>query len=367
MIYTNCQIVHGDQLIQGAIEIEGTQIKRIITGPVSGVDMKGCFVLPGLIDQHIHGGFGVDLMSASVDEMNRFSQALLAHGITGYYATTLTVSMDQLLPRLAQLASFIETQEPLQAQCLGIHLEGPFISKKFPGAQDPAHILAPDKVLLETCQQAARGQIKLITYAPEVGHSLFTSFAVSLGIIPSIGHSAANLVDVDQAIQEGARQMTHFHNASSGYHHREPGIVNAGLFRDQLHVELIADGVHVHPEVLRGVLRIKGASSIKLITDAVSAMGEPDGPYQLAGLPVTKQAGTVRLADGTLAGSALDFQTLLYNVKQMMTDDITQLAAMTHSYQTTQVEEGQEATLVFLDPEWTVTATMVQGTMVYQR
>ncbi len=186
-------------------------------------------------------------------------------------------------------------------------------------------------------------------------------------MIPSIGHSAASLADVDQAITEGARQITHFHNASSGYHHREPGVVNAGLFRDQLHVELIADGVHVHPEVLRGVYDIKGPNAIKLITDAVSAMGQPDGSYQLAGLPVTKQAGTVCLADGTLAGSTLDFQTILYNVKAMMTDDITQLTAMTQSYQKAAVQEGQPATLVFLDEDWTVTATMVQGTMVYQR
>lgn len=367
MIYTNCRIVDGNTIIEGAIEVEGHQIKRIIPGPASGVDMKGSFVMPGMIDQHIHGGFGVDLMSASIEEMNHFSKALLAHGVTGYYATTLTVSMDQLLPRLAELASYIETQENIQAQCLGIHLEGPFISTQFPGAQDPAHILAPDKVLLEACQKAARGHIKLITYAPEVGHSLFTSFAVSLGMIPSIGHSAASLADVDQAITEGARQITHFHNASSGYHHREPGVVNAGLFRDQLHVELIADGVHVHPEVLRGVYDIKGPNAIKLITDAVSAMGQPDGSYQLAELPVTKQAGTVRLADGTLAGSALDFQTILYNVKAMMTDEITQLAAMTQSYQKAAVQEGRPATLVFLDENWTVTATMVQGTMVYQR
>lgn len=367
MIYTNCQIVDGARIIHGAIEVEGHQIKRILTGPVSGVDMKGSFVLPGMIDQHIHGGFGVDLMSASGEEMNRFSKALVAHGVTGYYATTLTVSMDQLVARLAELAHYIETQDPLQAQCLGIHLEGPFISAQYPGAQDPAHIIAPDKVLLEACQNAARGQIKLITYAPEVGHSLFTSFAVSLGMIPSIGHSAASLSDVDHAIAEGARQITHFHNASSGYHHREPGIINAGLYRDQLDVELIADGVHVHPEVLRGVYGIKGASSIKLITDAVSAMGQPDGSYQLAGLPVTKQAGTVRLQDGTLAGSALDFQTLLYNVKTMMTDDIIQLAAMTQSYHRAQVKEDQPATLVFLDADWTVIATMVQGRMVYQR
>lgn len=365
MIYTNCQIVQGTKLISGSIEIEGTTIKRIINGPVTGQDMNGCFVVPGFIDQHIHGGFGVDLMKASPDEMKRFSKALLAHGVTGYYATTLTVSLDELIPRLAILANYIETQESDQAQCLGIHLEGPFISKHFPGAQDPAHILSPDKVALEACQKAAKGHIKLITYAPEVGHSLFTSFAVSLGMIPSIGHSAASLDDVDQAIIEGARQITHFHNASSGYHHRSPGIVNAGLYRNQLSLEMIVDGLHVHPEVLRGVYAIKGPDSIKLITDAVSAMGQPDGTYQLAGLPVTKKSGSVRLADGTLAGSALDYQTLLYNIKKMMTDDITALARMTQSYQNITLKEQQPATLVFLDDQWTVKATMIDGQLVY--
>lgn len=365
MIYTNCQIVQGDSVFSGSIEIEGAQIKQLLSGPATGQDMKGCFVVPGFIDQHIHGGFGVDLMTASAEEMKRFSKALLAHGVTGYYATTLTVSMDALLPRLGVLADYIETQEEGQAQCLGIHLEGPFISSSYPGAQDPAHILPPDKVLLEACQKAARGHIKLITYAPEVGHSLFTSFAVSLGMIPSIGHSAATLEDVDQAIREGAKQITHFQNASSGYHHRNPGVVNAGLYRDQLHVELIADGLHLHPEVVRGVYTIKGPDSIKLITDAVSAMGQPDGAYQLAGLPVTKQSGSVRLHDGTLAGSILDYQTALYNVKQFMTDDIRALAKMTQSYHGFSLQEHQPATLVFLDQHWTVKATMINGQMVY--
>jgi N-acetylglucosamine-6-phosphate deacetylase len=201
---------------------------------------------------------------------------------------------------------------------------------------------------------------------------LFTSFARSLGIVPSIGHSSATLEEVDQAIEEGAKQITHFHNASSPYHHRHPGVINAGLYRD-ISVELIADGYHVDPLVVEGVINLKGAAKVHLITDAISAMGQPDGTYQLGPYDVTKQAGTVRLADGNLAGSVVTYPNILKNIKQWTDCSLVDLAHMTSTNQAAllglhdrgKIAVGARADLVVLDQDYEVLHTFVKGEQVF--
>ncbi len=375
MIYTNCTIVTSKSILEhGWIEVADGTIVQIGTGKQDGIDMNGNLCLPGFIDQHIHGGFGVDFMRASEADLMSFSSQILEHGVTSYLATTLTESDAVIRQALTTLSTYVTNQSKETAQCVGIHLEGPFIHPAHPGAQDQSNIIAPDKVVLQTYQTLAAGSIRLMTYAPEWGHSLFTSYAVSLGIVPSIGHSSATLEEVDQALAEGARAITHFHNASSPYHHRHPGVVNAGLYRD-VQLELIADGFHLDPLVVSGVIRTKGASHIHLITDAVSAMGQPDGSYHLGPYPLTKQHGTVRLSDGTLAGSVLTFQQILHNIKATLSPSLHELVAMTsgnqarllHLHDRGEIEVGRRADLVFLNQDWTVQSTVVAGTLRYAR
>lgn len=375
MIYTNCTIVTPTQVIeQGWIRVNHGLIAEIGQGAATGIDMLGAICLPGFIDQHIHGGFGVDFMLAANAQLADFSSAVLAHGVTTYLATTYTQSDAVIKRALATLSNYVQMQSNDTAQCAGIHLEGPFVHPEFPGAQDKDHIIPPDKVLLKDYQDLASGTIRLLTYAPEWGHSLFTSFAVSLGIVPSIGHSSATLEEVDQAILEGAKQLTHFHNASSPYHHRHPGVINAGLYRD-LQLELIVDGFHSDPLVVDGVIRLKSARKIHCITDAISAMGQPDGAYQLGPYHVTKQAGTVRLSDNTLAGSVLSFQQLIVNLKEYTNPTLQELMYMTSSNQAELlgltdrglIEVGRRADFVFLDADWSVVATIVAGVVRYQR
>lgn len=375
MIYSNCTIITPTKIIdQGWIQIVDGHITDIGQGVATGIDMQGNLCLPGFIDQHIHGGFGVDFMHADATQLAHFSQSVLAHGVTSFVATTLTESDAVIRQALINLSTYTTNQSADAAQCVGIHLEGPFVHPAFPGAQDKAHIIPPDKVLLKEYQDVANGTIRLLTYAPEWGHSLFTSFATSLGMVPSIGHSSATLEEVDQAILEGAKQFTHFHNASSPYHHRHPGVMNAGLYRD-LQLELIVDGFHSDPLVVDGLIRLKSAARIHCITDAISAMGQPDGTYQLGPYAVTKQAGTVRLSDHTLAGSVLSYQQLIYNLKEYTNPSVLELTQMTSSNQATllgltdrgAIEVGRRGDLVFLDQDWSVVATVVAGTLRYER
>ena len=369
----NATIVTPTSVLSNAwLAFENGVITEIGTGEMDGLDVKGAIVLPGFIDQHIHGGFGVDLMQANPDELAHFSSSLLAHGVTSYLATTLTEDRTVINKALATLADYQTNQSPKVAQMVGIHLEGPFVHPAFPGAQSQSHIIAPDKVLLQEFQNTAKQSIKLMTYAPEWGHSLFTSYALSLGIVPSIGHSSATLEEVDQAIEEGAKQITHFHNASSPYHHRHPGVINAGLYRD-ISLELIADGYHVDRLVVEGVITLKGASKIHLITDAISAMGQPDGTYHLGPYEVTKQASTVRLGDGTLAGSVVTFPDILNHIKQWTDCSLVDLAHMTSTNQASllglhdrgKIAVGARADLVVLDQDYQVLQTFVKGEQVY--
>ena len=373
MKLTNATIVTSTGVITNAwLSFDNGVITEIGTGNSDGLDLKGAIVLPGFIDQHIHGGFGVDLMQATPAELAHFSSSLLAHGVTSYLATTLTEDRTVISKALSTLAEYQTNQSPRAAQMVGIHLEGPFVHPSYPGAQSQAHIIAPDKVLLQEFQATAKQSIKLMTYAPEWGHSLFTSFALSLGIVPSIGHSSATLEEVDQALQEGAKQITHFHNASSPYHHRHPGVINAGLYRD-ISVELIADGYHLDPLVVEGVITLKGATKVHLITDAVSAMGQPDGTYHLGPYDVTKQAGTVRLADGTLAGSVVTFPDILQHIKQWTNCTLEDLVQMTSTNQATllglhdrgKIAVGARADLVVLDQNHRILHTFVKGERVF--
>jgi len=373
MNLTNCTIVTPDTIIQnGSILIKDGRIDQVVTGPVEGLDLQGAMVLPGFIDQHIHGAFGVDFMTATPQDLERVSKQLLAHGVTGYLATTLTDDAATIHAALATLRDYQTTQPTDGAQMLGVHLEGPFVHPSYPGAQAKEHILAPDKVLLQAFQDTAGQTIRLMTYAPEWGHSLFTSFAVQLGIVPSIGHSSATLEDVDLALAEGARQITHFHNAHSPYHHRHPGVTNAGLART-VSVELIADGHHVDPAVIAATIRLKGAHRVHLITDAVPAMGEPDGVYRLGPYEVTKQAHTVRLADGTLAGSVVQFPQILSNLAQWMTLSPNELATMTSTNQASllgltdrgRIEAGARADFAVVNEGMEVIATFVNGERVW--
>ena len=285
-------------------------------------DFPGALLAPGLVDIHIHGGAGHDVMTADAGALQQMEQFLAKHGVTGYFPTTVTALLDETLVALDRLAAAIETASArrrdgsLRAQALGVHLEGPFLSHAKRGVHPTEHLLAPSLEVFERMWQAARGKVSLMTVAPELPKAEYLiGEAARRGVCVSLGHSDSLLAPVEAAIAAGARHATHTFNAMRALDHREPGILGAVLTDERLTADIIADGIHVHPDVVRLFLRAKGEERAVLITDALSAAGMGDGRYRLGGFEFEVRGGRCE-HDGRLAGSVLTLDGAVRNVMQ---------------------------------------------------
>lgn len=271
------------------------------------IDAAGLYVAPGFVDPQVNGGAGNNFGDASPEGIRKIVDFHVGHGTTGLLATTITA------PSEAIRAAIGRVWEANHPAVLGMHIEGPFISPKRKGAQNPDFILEPS---IESFAELIRGHenfVKIVTLAPELpGAERLIARIREIGAIPSLGHSDASYEEATQAIENGVELFTHLFDAMRGLHHREPGAVGAALDSDA-YVELICDGIHVHPAVVRLVAKVKGFERICLITDAISAAGLPDGEYSLGGLPVFVHDGIARLSDGTLAGSTLTMDRAVKN------------------------------------------------------
>lgn len=318
-----------ERIEQPLIVIEDGQIARVSSRQLSEIpagtevrDFPDGVLAPGLIDIHIHGGAGHDVMTANAGALEDFERALVRHGVTGYFPTTVTAPLDTTCVALERLASAIETVSArsrdgsLRAQPLGIHLEGPFISHAKRGVHPSYHLQAPSLEIFDHLWQAARGKISIMTVAPELPRAEYLiAEAARRGVCVSMGHSDSPLAAVETAVAAGARHATHTFNAMRPLDHREPGILGAVLADERLTADIIADGIHVHPEVIRIFLRAKGAERAVLITDAISATGMGDGRYQLGGFEVTVTGERCEY-EGRLAGSVLTLDRAVRNVVQ---------------------------------------------------
>src|SRR5262249_41410084 len=285
------------------------------------VDFGDAALAPGFLDIHLHGWTGRDVMRASVDDLPRLGQFLATHGVTGYFATTVAAPLDATCSALDRLADSIENKLPVgkntnEARPLGIHLEGPFLSHKRRGVHPPAYLVEPTVEIFDRLWQAARGQVKVLTIAPEIPGALeVISEAVRRGVCVSIGHSDAEMPVAKDAVDAGARHATHTFNAMRPLDHRDPGIIAEVLSDDRITADLIADGIHVSPAVVKIFLQSKGPERAVLITDAMSATGMPDGRYQLGPIQVDVKDRKCT-ANGSLAGSVLTMDRAVRNVTQ---------------------------------------------------
>jgi N-acetylglucosamine-6-phosphate deacetylase len=286
------------------------------------IDFGDAILAPGFFDIHIHGGAGLDVMRASPSELPALSKFLASHGVTEYFPTTVAAPLDATCAALERLADMIEAGEtradtngdPVQARPLGIHLEGPFLSHKRRGVHPPEYLVAPTLEIFERLWQAARGHVRMMTIAPEIpGAMEVIAEAARRNVCVSIGHSDAEMAFARDAVRAGARHATHTFNAMRPLDHREPGIIGEVLSDDRLSADLIADGIHVAPEVVKLFLQAKGAERAVLITDAMSATGMPDGRYQLGPIQVDVKDGKCT-SNGSLAGSVLTMDRAIRNV-----------------------------------------------------
>ncbi|TCT21758.1 N-acetylglucosamine 6-phosphate deacetylase [Melghiribacillus thermohalophilus] len=333
-------------------------------------------VVPGFIDLHIHGAGGADTMDATPEALNTIASILPKEGTTSFLATTITQSEDAINRALLNAGEFMKKQPEGQAEVLGVHLEGPFISRKRAGAQPESHITMPDVSLFQKYQKKAQNSIRLVTLAPEENGGLeLVKFLSEAGVVPSVGHSDATYDKIVQAIQAGANHSTHLFNQMRGLHHREPGVVGAAMIHSEMKVELIADGIHTRPEILEFVYKNKGKEGIILITDAIRAKYLKTGTYDLGGQNVTVDGHRARLKDGTLAGSILKMNE---SFKNMMTftsaeiKDVIQMAAENPARQLNifdrkgSLASGKDADVTVLDENCNVVLTICRGHIAWE-
>jgi N-acetylglucosamine-6-phosphate deacetylase len=334
------------------------------------IDFKDCVLAPGLIDIHIHGSAGHDVMQADEQGRRRMEEFLASRGVTSYFPSTVAAPLDATLRSLEWLAKAIESSHSAgRAQPLGIHLEGPFLSHIRRGVHLPENLLKPTVETFDKFWQAAGGHVRVLTIAPELdGAREVIAEANKRGVCVSIGHSDADLAAARAGILAGARHATHTFNAMRPLDHRAPGILGEVLSNSNLSADIIADGVHVHPSVVRIFLEAKGEERAVLITDAISAAGMPEGHYQLGGMDVEVKDGRVT-RDGSLAGSVLTLDRAVRNVIEFGGWNLQQAvrlatknpAAAVAAKRKGILEPGADADLVVLTEGGDVRASVVRG------
>jgi N-acetylglucosamine-6-phosphate deacetylase len=335
------------------------------------LDFSGATLGPAFFDVHIHGAKGHDVMEATPAALAAMGKFLAQHGTGSFLATTVTAPLDATLRSLSGLAKLL-AQPPVagQARPIGIHLEGPFLSHTRRGVQPPEHLLAPDVVTFDRLFEAAEGHVRLMTLAPELpGAVELIAHAISRGVRISMGHSDATAAETRAAIKAGAISATHTFNAMRALDHREPGILGTVLTCDALYAEMICDGIHTAPEMVKLWWRAKGPQRAILVTDAMSATGMPDGTYQLGDFAVQVANGRA-MARGVLAGSVLTLDRALTNFIKFTGAPLEQAlrlltvnpAAMTGlGDQAGSVAVGMSASLVAVDGAGKLVGSVVNG------
>lgn len=335
---------------------------------------------PAFFDIHTHGAVGEDVMSATPAGFSKLQRFYATCGVGFYCPTTVTAAIDTTLAALDRIATEVERgPQPLQAQPIGIHLEGPFLSSAKRGVHPLVHLLPPAIAVFERFWEAARGHIVLLTVAPELPGALdLIRHAVSRGVRVSLGHTNATAQETVAAIEAGATSATHTFNAMRPLDHREPGVLGTTLDRKELYAELIADTVHVAPPLIRLWHRAKGRDRAILVTDSMQAAGSGEGEYTLGGLPVTVQAGRALLTGDlqagkeTLAGSILTLDVAVANLQRHAGCPLPDAlyaaaynpAALLGRPELVHLEAGVPANLNRFDEEGRLVATYIRGERV---
>ncbi|MBM3457327.1 MAG: N-acetylglucosamine-6-phosphate deacetylase [Armatimonadetes bacterium] len=361
-------------LEDGRISFVGSREERAVPAGATVWDATGHAVLPGLIDTHVHGSHGDDVMLHGAEGIRRISARFPQFGTTAWLPSTISARH----PELTQAVRDCVAAQRIPAdgaEIVGIHVEGPYINPTRKGAQPAEGIRDPDAAEVEELLQAGEGQIRIMTLAPEISGGMeLIELLVQRGIVASLGHSDATWEQAVEAIQRGATHATHLFNAMPPIHHRAPGLITACLNSPEVIAEIIPDGVHLHPEIVRMAIGTKQTRSIALITDAFSATGLPDGIHTLGPHRVQVNGALCTLEDGTIAGSILTMDRAVRNTRrfcdmalfravQMASLVPAQVAGCAHRKGSLAV--GKDADVVLMDPDDRVCATWVRGRLAW--
>lgn len=362
----------GLKINNGRIEAIGNDIQDegLIELPDSQI------LVPGFIDEHIHGAGNADAMHGKMSELHTIAKYQAMDGTTTFNFTTMTMKKETILNALSTINDYLSVEQKEGARVMGIHLEGPFISQAFCGAQNPEDILPLNIQDLDDFIHASGDHIKEITVSYKPGNEAFANELLKHHIAPALGHTDDNREEAFDAIEHGFRIATHTYNAMKGFHHRDVGALGAVMLSDKVSCELIADLHHVCKEAIQVLYKMKGKDRITLITDSMEAKGLPDGLYELGGNPVYVKDGTARLKDGTLAGSILHLNEGVRNVRNVLSislPDAIDMATINPARnmglekEIGSIEIGKKADFAIIDNDVNVYETIRDGYSIYRR
>jgi N-acetylglucosamine-6-phosphate deacetylase len=375
----NVRILTPTGYVKGNLEVNGEVIQGIHQHEAfDGLSFKEeVTVVPGFIDEHIHGVNSSDAMDATIEALANISSTLAKEGTTSFLATTMTQSVENISKAVSNVKSYMTHHNQDGAEVIGIHLEGPYLNCDACGAQPREYIVNPSVEQFKMYQELSGNAIKYVTIAPETEHGYeLIQYCKEHDIVASIGHTKAKYDDAVKAIEHGATNVTHCYNAMTGLHHREPGVVGATMLHDELMAEMIVDGIHVHPKSVLLMLKNKTVENITLVTDSMRAKGLPDGEYELGGQKVNVRDGQARLEDGTLAGSVLKMIDAVNNMIEFTNVSLEEAVQMASTNPAKKlgvfdkkgsIEVNKDADLVVLNSNNEILMTICRGKIVYQK
>ena len=339
------------------------------------VELGGRRVIPGLIDLHAQAGGGSDILDGTDEAFLTIARTHAREGTTSFLATSVAEPARREQPHLRNAARFVERPTG-GATALGIHLEGPFVNPEKRGMVQPQSICPPDIDVLKRIEDECEGTLRMMTLAPELaGMGEIVPELTGRGVICSLGHTAATYKEACRGIEWGIRHSTHLFNAMTPVHHREPGAALAVLLDPRCSMQLIADGAHLHPAILRAVTTIAGPGRIALITDSIRSLGLGDGTYSYLGMTYESRDGVGRNKDGTLIGSGVPLIGHLRNMMQLAGVSFPDALAMASSTPARilglagrkgTIEPGRDADLAVIDDDFKVSMTVVGGEVVFK-
>lgn len=352
-------------------------IAELTTCPTSGIevfDLGDNYLLPGMIDMHIHGREGCDVMDAKLSSIETISKSLAKHGVIGFLATTVTANWQQTLAAFTVIGE-ASHKKLSGAQVLGAYNEGLFFTETHKGAHNEKFFLPLTKERIDAIYHASQGSLKVMALAPEFENSLDNiRYLDSLGIKVMLGHTNANYQQATAALSAGACGGVHVFNGMSGIHHRDPGCAGAVLMNKDALAEVIADGVHLHPTIMELIYRLKGPEKIALISDCINAGGLNDGVYRLGELDVIVTNGIARTESGSLAGSTLTLEKSVKNIVEMVNVPLLEAVHMASLVPATHLGVAQSlgsiainkrACFAIVSDDLSVQATIIDGDVVY--
>lgn len=384
LLLKNAKIVLKDRVIEGDILTADGIIRDIIDkkSPVkaetleveNSIDLDGKYVVPGFIDVHIHGSNGADAMDGTVEALKTISSYIATKGTTKFLATTLTSSKEELI-NVLKIAADLQDKEIDGATIFGVHMEGPYFDIEYKGAQNEKYMKPATEKEIKDYLDVKPGLVKMMSLSPHTEQSIETiKFLKENGVIVSVGHSAAKFNDVMKAVDAGLSHSTHTFNGMRGINHREPGVAGAVLISDKINAEVIFDKIHIHPEIVRLMIKAKGTDKVVCITDAMAATGLPNGDYKLGELDVYVKDGEARLkSNDSLAGSVLTMDKAFKHVIELgypiyeAVKLTSTNAAIEFGLNAGAIEVGKEADFTVLDDSYNVDMTIVNGNIKYQR